>query len=79
MKFVDELPEPTEECMGYIYIVRDPEATQEENQYNEYVVVQVGEEYKWELFGSTKQLINLDNYYTKSEVDKKLDEKVDNL
>lgn len=79
MKFVDKLPDPTEECIGYIYIVSDQESTQEDNQYNEYVVVNTGNEYKWELFGSTKQLINLENYYTKSEVDKKLDEKVDNL
>lgn len=79
MKFVDKLPDPTEECIGYIYIVSDQDSTQDDNQYNEYVVVNTGDKYKWELFGSTKQLINLDNYYTKSEVDKKLDEKVDNL
>lgn len=74
IRFVDKLPEPSKDLEGYIYVVKDPDSTQEENQYNEYIIVNNDGNYKWELFGSTKQLIDLDNYYTKKEVDDKFKE-----
>ena len=37
--------------------------------YQEYICVLKDEEYVWELWGSGSAQIDLDNYYTKDEVD----------
>lgn len=65
---VAELPEPSADCIGKIYLI-DATTTQESNYKDEYICFykQDTEEYSWEKIGSTT--VNLDNYYTKSEVD----------
>lgn len=64
---VAELPEPSADCIGKIYLI-DATTTQESNYKDEYICFykQDTEEYSWEKIGSAT--VNLDNYYTKSEV-----------
>lgn len=65
---VTELPEPSADCIGKIYLI-DATTAQESNYKDEYICFynQDTEEYSWEKIGSTT--VNLDNYYTKPEVD----------
>lgn len=65
---VAELPEPSADCIGKIYLI-DATTAQESNYKDEYICFynQDTEEYSWEKIGSTT--VNLDNYYTKPEVD----------
>lgn len=75
---VDVLPEPpTADNLRKIYLVpsADPKT---QNAKDEYVCIDKGEgaspRYAWELIGTTD--IDLTNYYTKAEVDAKLDASV---
>lgn len=65
---VTELPEPSADCIGKIYLI-DATTAQESNYKDEYICFynQNTEEYSWEKIGSAT--VNLDNYYTKPEVD----------
>lgn len=65
---VAELPEPSADCIGKVYLI-DATTAQESNYKDEYICFynQDTEEYSWEKIGSTT--VNLDNYYTKPEVD----------
>ena len=70
------LPQPSEECLGKIYLIPHPDP-ETENIRDEYICIpnpdyvegesEAEDQYRWEIIGSTK--IDLSNYYTKSDVD----------
>lgn len=64
---VDELPATGEE--GVLYFVRKEDAT-ETDLYDEYMYI----DNQWEYLGTRTIEIDLDDYYTKDEVDTKLDD-----
>jgi hypothetical protein len=75
---VDSLPEPpTADNLRKIYLVPSTNP-QTKNAKDEYICIDKGEgaspRYAWELIGTTD--IDLTNYYTKAEVDAKLDASV---
>lgn len=73
---VETLPQPSEECLGKIYLIPNPDP-ETENLRDEYICIlnpdyvegesEAEDKYIWENIGSTK--IDLSNYYTKSDVD----------
>ena len=70
------LPQPSEECLGKIYLIPHPDP-ETENIRDEYICIpnpdyvegesEAEDQYIWENIGSTK--IDLSDYYTKSDVD----------
>lgn len=76
IEVVDALPTSSAAEMGKLYLVAHEHGAQD--AYDEYIVVRSGEaaayEYKWEKIGNTD--INLSNYYTKAEADKKINDAV---
>ena len=75
LRVVTELVTPGEDTLGAIYLVsKGPEKT----GYTEYITVKGGTEasptYAWEEIGDTD--VDLSNYYTKTEVDNKLNNKI---
>lgn len=73
---VDELPELSKADLNTVYLLKKGGSPVEESDiYDEWVCTQKGDDTStraWELLGDTK--INLDNYYTKEEVDEKIGE-----
>lgn len=70
---VQTLPDPDEADMKGLYLVPTGETSEEGDLCEEWTVVEENGEKRWELIGGTT--VDLDNYYTKSEVNGKLDEK----
>lgn len=71
----EPLPQPSAEHTGKIYML--PIEGAQENYYEEYICVPSEDEhgepiYEWDLIGSTR--IDLSDYYTKHQVDLKIDE-----
>lgn len=69
-KSFEDLGEPNEEKANILWLV--PSSTSEpNNKYIEYIALynQSTEEYTWEQWGSQDMTINLEDYYTKDEVD----------
>lgn len=79
IQVVETLPETGEKFVIYLVPIQEP-ATQEEpatqisDAYNEYIWTtdENGENGKWESIGTTK--VNLNDYYTKTEVDTLIDD-----
>jgi hypothetical protein len=70
VKSFEDLGEPNEEKANILWLV--PSSTSEpNNKYIEYIALynQSTEEYTWEQWGSQDMTINLEDYYTKDEVD----------
>lgn len=63
IQIVDELPTASVEYTNSIFLVRQPD----NSEYIEYICIAEDLSYKWEKIGTTD--VNLDNYYTKKEVD----------
>lgn len=66
-KVVTELPAPEDAEKGVLYLI------EEGGEYAEYIAVVVGEETKMERLGVVSQ-VNLDDYYTKQQIDDAHDE-----
>lgn len=66
---VDELPSTG--VKGVFYFIPKNGSTDENNVYEEYIWIATDN--KYELVGSTAITVNLDNYYTKEEVDDLID------
>ena len=66
---VDELPATG--VKGVFYFIPKSDSTNENNIYEEYIWITADN--KYELVGSTAVTVNLDNYYTKQEVDDLID------
>lgn len=73
---VDDLPELADADLNTVYLQKKSGSPAEESDiYDEWVCTQKGDDTStraWELLGDTR--INLDNYYTKEEVDAKIGE-----
>lgn len=71
-KVVDKLPDASKETMYIIYLVKnEDESRTAKDIYDEYITIDKGNDvYEWELLGNTA--LNLDNYYTKAEIDSSL-------
>lgn len=68
---VDELPVCTAECLGKIYLVKEPPVGTplQDNIYDEYIAIDNGiaiPKYTWEKIGSTD--LDLDKYVKKDEI-----------
>jgi hypothetical protein len=79
IKVVETLPETGEKFVIYLVPIQETSeqeepATQISDTYNEYIWItdDNGENGKWELIGTTK--VNLDDYYTKTDVDTLLED-----
>lgn len=74
VEVVSELPTAAANEMGKLFLVADKHS--DTDLYDEFVVIRSGEAdayvYSWEKIGNTD--IDLSNYYTKKEVDAKIDE-----
>lgn len=72
---VQSLPQASEETTNMIYLV--PSSNQGGNNYkDEYITINEGNQYKWELIGSTN--IDLSEYITTTQLESKLSEYVSN-
>lgn len=72
-KVVDELPEASKDTMYCIYLIKSTdEHRASQDVYDEWITIENTEDktYSWELLGNTE--LNLDNYYTKAEIDSSL-------
>lgn len=63
---VQVLPTASASTMNKIYLVPAPES-EDKNVKEEYITIQDGSTYSWEMFGTTS--IDLSNYYTKGQTD----------
>ena len=71
IEIVTELPTPTAALYKKHHIYLKKEAESGSDEYDEYIIIRDGETYKFEKLGSTR--IDLTNYYTKSEIDAKVE------
>lgn len=71
----EDLGEPNDEKSNILWLVPNTQLEQY-NSYDEYIAIynQTTQEYSWELWGSQNISVNLENYYTKDEVDSLLQE-----
>ena len=64
-KIVQELPEPSKDCINSIYLV--PSSDVARNIFVEYICVENGDTYSWETLGSIQTEVDLTGYVTKEE------------
>ena len=66
---VDQLPDPSANCLNKIYIVplKLTDAQDDSNACAEYICKQVGSEYVWEKFGTLQAETDLTGYVTRTE------------
>lgn len=60
---VNELPTPSIDCLGTIYLVRGSDINQ--NKYAEYICIFSNAEYSWEMLGIINSEVDLTGYVTK--------------
>ena len=62
---VNELPPPSIDCLGTIYLVRGSDINQ--NKYAEYICIFSNAEYSWEMLGIINSEVDLTGYVTKND------------
>lgn len=72
-KMVSVLPSASEECLNKIYLLYDENSdTDENNSFKEYICVKSGSIYFWELLGTLKTDLNVDDLVTKTYLNQQL-------
>lgn len=66
-QIVPELPPPSIDCLGTIYLVRGSDINQ--NKYAEYICIFNNAEYSWEMLGIINSEVDLTGYVTKNDFD----------
>ena len=66
-QIVNELPTPSIDCLGTIYLVRGSDINQ--NKYAEYICIFNNAEYLWEMLGIINSEVDLTGYVTKTDFD----------
>ena len=66
-QIVNELPTPSVDCLGTIYLVRGSDINQ--NKYAEYICIFNNAEYSWEMLGIINSEVDLTGYVTKNDFD----------
>lgn len=66
-QIVPELPPPSIDCLGTIYLVRGSDINQ--NKYAEYICIFSNAEYSWEMLGIINSEVDLTGYVTKNDFD----------
>ena len=64
---VNELPTPSIDCLGTIYLVKGSDINQ--NKYAEYICIFNNAEYSWEMLGIINSEVDLTGYVTKNDFD----------
>lgn len=64
---VPELPTPSVDCLGTIYLVKGSDINQ--NKYAEYICIFNNAEYSWEMLGIINSEVDLTGYVTKNDFD----------
>ena len=64
-QIVPELPPPSIDCLGTIYLVRGSDINQ--NKYAEYICIFNNAEYSWEMLGIINSEVDLTGYVTKND------------
>lgn len=62
---VNELPTPSIDCLGTIYLVKGSDINQ--NKYAEYICIFNNAEYSWEMLGIINSEVDLTGYVTKND------------
>ena len=66
-QIVPELPTPSIDCLGTIYLVGGSDINQ--NKYAEYICIFNNAEYSWEMLGIINSEVDLTGYVTKNDFD----------
>ena len=66
-QIVNELPTPSIDCLGTIYLVGGSDINQ--NKYAEYICIFNNAEYSWEMLGIINSEVDLTGYVTKNDFD----------
>ena len=66
-QIVNELPTPSIDCLGTIYLVSGSDINQ--NKYAEYICIFNNAEYSWEMLGIINSEVDLTGYVTKNDFD----------
>lgn len=66
-QIVTELPTPSIDCLGTIYLVKGSDINQ--NKYAEYICIFNNAEYSWEMLGIINSEVDLTGYVTKNDFD----------
>ena len=66
-QIVPELPPPSIDCLGTIYLVKGSDINQ--NKYAEYICIFSNAEYSWEMLGIINSEVDLTGYVTKNDFD----------
>ena len=66
-QIVPELPPPSIDCLGTIYLVKGSDINQ--NKYAEYICIFNNAEYSWEMLGIINSEVDLTGYVTKNDFD----------
>ena len=66
-QIVTELPPPSIDCLGTIYLVGGSDINQ--NKYAEYICIFNNAEYSWEMLGIINSEVDLTGYVTKNDFD----------
>ena len=66
-QIVNELPTPSIDCLGTIYLVKGSDINQ--NKYAEYICIFNNAEYSWEMLGIINSEVDLTGYVTKDDFD----------
>ena len=66
-QIVPELPTPSIDCLGTIYLVKGSDINQ--NKYAEYICIFNNAEYSWEMLGIINSEVDLTGYVTKNDFD----------
>ena len=64
-QIVNELPTPSIDCLGTIYLVKGSDINQ--NKYAEYICIFNNAEYSWEMLGIINSEVDLTGYVTKND------------
>lgn len=64
-QIVPELPPPSIDCLGTIYLVKGSDINQ--NKYAEYICIFNNAEYSWEMLGIINSEVDLTGYVTKND------------
>lgn len=65
-KIVSSLPEPSEDHLNKIYLKHNGV------DFEEYICIKIGSTYQWEMFGTLKTDLNVDNFVTKDQLAQQL-------
>lgn len=64
-QIVNELPTPSIDCLGTIYLVKGSDI--DKNKYAEYICIFSNAEYSWEMLGIINSEVDLTGYVTKND------------